>query len=115
MDAEADKLLARLIISYSSHRLVRDLAIGDQQMVELAKGLSFDAKVSIMDEPPDALTDTETESLFKVMRELKAEGRGIVYISHRLKEIFEFAMTLRFSVTVSSLLNARLLSCKKIH
>ena len=113
MYAEADKLLARLNISYSSHRLVGDLSIGDQQMVEIAKVLSFESKVIIMDEPTDALTDTETESLFKVIRELKAEGRGIVYISHRLKEIF--AMTSRFSVTVSSLLNARLVSCKKIH
>lgn len=84
MYAEADKLLARLNIRYSSHRLV-----GDQQMVEIAKVLSFESKVIIMDEPTDALTDTETESLFKVINELKAEGRGIVYISHRLKEIFE--------------------------
>jgi ribose transport system ATP-binding protein len=89
MYAEADKLLARLNIRYSSHRLVGDLSIGDQQMVEIAKVLSFESKVIIMDEPTDALTDTETESLFKVINELKAEGRGIVYISHRLKEIFE--------------------------
>ncbi len=86
---EADKLLARLNISYSSHRLVGELSIGDQQMVEIAKVLSFESKVIIMDEPTDALTDTETESLFSVIRELKAQGCGIVYISHRLKEIFE--------------------------
>lgn len=89
MYAEADKLLARLNLSYSSHRLVGELSIGDQQMVEIAKVLSFESKVIIMDEPTDALTDTETASLFKVINELKAEGRGIVYISHRLKEIFE--------------------------
>lgn len=89
MYAEADKLLARLNLSYSSHRLVAELSIGDQQMVEIAKVLSFESKVIIMDEPTDALTDTETASLFKVINELKAEGRGIVYISHRLKEIFE--------------------------
>ena len=89
MYAEADKLLARLNMSYSSHRLVGELSIGDQQMVEIAKVLSFESKVIIMDEPTDALTDTETASLFKVINELKAEGRGIVYISHRLKEIFE--------------------------
>ncbi|SPW28067.1 Ribose import ATP-binding protein RbsA [Edwardsiella tarda] len=58
-------------------------------MVEIAKVLSFESRVIIMDEPTDALTDTETESLFSVIRELKAQGRGIVYISHRLKEIFE--------------------------
>lgn len=58
-------------------------------MVEIAKVLSFKSKVIIMDEPTDALTDTETASLFSVINELRAQGCGIVYISHRLKEIFE--------------------------
>jgi len=89
MYAEADKLLARLNVSHSSYQLCSELSIGEQQMVEIAKALSFESKVIIMDEPTDALTDTETEALFKVIRELKAEGRGIVYISHRIKEIFE--------------------------
>ncbi|MDE1474480.1 ribose ABC transporter ATP-binding protein RbsA [Xenorhabdus bovienii] len=89
MYEEADNLLKRLNICYSSRRLVSELSIGDQQMVEIAKVLSFQSKVIIMDEPTDALTDTETESLFHVIRELKAQGCGIVYISHRLKEIFE--------------------------
>ncbi|MEN9583452.1 MAG: ribose transporter ATP-binding protein RbsA, partial [Pseudomonadota bacterium] len=66
-----------------------DLSIGEQQMVEIAKALSFDASVIIMDEPTDALTDTETEQLFVVIRELRQQGCGIVYISHRLKEIFQ--------------------------
>jgi ribose transport system ATP-binding protein len=60
-----------------------DLSIGEQQMVEIAKALSFDASVIIMDEPTDALTDTETEQLFVVIRELREQGCGIVYISHR--------------------------------
>ncbi|MDE9540245.1 ribose ABC transporter ATP-binding protein RbsA [Xenorhabdus bovienii] len=89
MYEEANNLLKRLNIRYSSRRLVSELSIGDQQMVEIAKVLSFQSKVIIMDEPTDALTDTETESLFHVIRELKAQGCGIVYISHRLKEIFE--------------------------
>ena len=89
MYAEADKLLAKLNLRFNSQKLVGDLSIGDQQMVEIAKVLSFESKVIIMDEPTDALTDTETESLFRVIRELKAQGRGIVYISHRMKEIFE--------------------------
>lgn len=58
-------------------------------MFEIAKALSLDAELIIMDEPTDALTDQETESLFEVIRALKAEGKSIVYISHRLKEIFE--------------------------
>ena len=87
MYAEADKLLAKLNLRFKSDRPVGDLSIGDQQMVEIAKVLSFESKVIIMDEPTDALTDTETESLFRVIRELKAQGRGIVYISHRMKDL----------------------------
>ncbi|WP_414149016.1 ribose ABC transporter ATP-binding protein RbsA [Erwinia sp. BNK-24-b] len=87
--AEADRLLQRLNLRFSSHKLVGDLSIGDQQMVEIAKVLSYESRVIVMDEPTDALTDTETASLFRVIRELKAQGCGIVYISHRMKEIFE--------------------------
>ena len=86
---EADALLKRLNLRFNSHQLVGDLSIGDQQMVEIAKVLSFRSQVIIMDEPTDALTDTETLSLFRVINELKAQGCGIVYISHRMKEIFE--------------------------
>ncbi|MBP2169046.1 ribose transport system ATP-binding protein [Erwinia toletana] len=85
----ADALLQRLNLRFDSHKLVGDLSIGDQQMVEIAKVLSFESKVIVMDEPTDALTDTETVSLFRVINELKAQGCGIVYISHRMKEIFE--------------------------
>ncbi len=74
MYAEADKLLAKLNLRFNSQKLVGDLSIGDQQMVEIAKVLSFESKVIIMDEPTDALTDTETESLFRVIRELKSQG-----------------------------------------
>ena len=86
---EADKLLAQLHLNYNSRRLISELSIGEQQMVEIAKVLSFDSKVIIMDEPTDALTDTETASLFEVINKLKKQNCGIVYISHRLKEIFE--------------------------
>ncbi|HHC7307166.1 TPA: ribose ABC transporter ATP-binding protein RbsA [Vibrio campbellii] len=89
MYEEADKLLQRLNVKHSSKTLLGDLSLGEQQMVEIAKALSFESKVIIMDEPTDALTDKETESLFKVINELRDQGCGIVYISHRLKEIFE--------------------------
>ncbi|NOI39232.1 ribose ABC transporter ATP-binding protein RbsA [Vibrio sp. 070316B] len=89
MFQEADKLLKRLNVKHSSKTPLGELSLGEQQMVEIAKALSFESKVIIMDEPTDALTDTETESLFKVINELRDEGCGIVYISHRLKEIFE--------------------------
>ncbi|HIF9164191.1 TPA: ribose ABC transporter ATP-binding protein RbsA [Photobacterium damselae] len=89
MYREADALLKRLNVKHSSRQLLGELSLGEQQMVEIAKALSFKSQVIIMDEPTDALTDTETESLFNVINELRCEGCGIVYISHRLKEIFE--------------------------
>ncbi|KUI97225.1 ribose ABC transporter ATP-binding protein RbsA [Vibrio sp. MEBiC08052] len=89
MYQDADRLLARLNVRRSSKTLLGQLSLGEQQMIEIAKALSFKSKVIIMDEPTDALTDTETESLFSVIRELRDQGCGIVYISHRLKEIFE--------------------------
>ncbi|MFA0441392.1 ribose ABC transporter ATP-binding protein RbsA [Vibrio sp. 10N.286.49.C2] len=89
MYADADQLLARLNVKHSAKTLLGELSLGEQQMVEIAKALSFESKVIIMDEPTDALTDTETASLFNVINELRAQGCGIVYISHRLKEIFE--------------------------
>lgn len=89
MYEEANRLLRRLNIPHDSRKLVNELSIGAQQMVEIAKVLSFDTKVIIMDEPTDALTDVETEALFAVIKDLTESGCGIVYISHRLKEIFE--------------------------
>lgn len=89
MYSAASKLLDRLKVKNSPKQLVSELSLGVQQMVEIAKALSFAAKVIIMDEPTDALTDTETEALFNVIRELKQQNCGIVYISHRLEEIFK--------------------------
>lgn len=89
MYQDADKLLARLKFPHnSSKKQVSELSIGEQQLVEIAKVLSFQSKVIIMDEPTDALTDTETASLFAIIRELTQSGCGVVYISHRLSEIF---------------------------
>lgn len=85
----AKKIMNRLGITEKPETLVGKLSIGKQQMVEIAKAISLNAQVIVMDEPTGALTDKETESLFRVIRELKAEGKSIVYISHRLKEIFE--------------------------
>ena len=89
MGDEARKLLDRLNIKESEKILVKDLTIGKMQMVEIAKALSQKASIIIMDEPTDALTDKETDSLFDVIRELSNSGKSIVYISHRLKEIPE--------------------------
>lgn len=85
----AKVIMDRLGIAEKPETLVSELSIGKQQMVEIAKALSLNAQVIVMDEPTGALTDKETDSLFRVIRELKSEGRSIVYISHRLKEIFQ--------------------------
>lgn len=85
---DADALLARLAFPHSSEKRVAELSVGEQQMVEIAKALAFDSRVIVMDEPTDALTDRETQTLFRIIAELKEEGRGIVYISHRLHELF---------------------------
>jgi erythritol transport system ATP-binding protein len=84
---KAKRLLARLEHPIDPNRLVDDLRIGQQQIVEIAKALAADVDVLIMDEPTSALSATEVEILFKVIRDLKARGVAIIYISHRLEEI----------------------------
>lgn len=69
-------------------KIVSELSISNQQVVEIAKALSMNCKILIFDEPTAALTESETEALFKIMRELKEKGIGIIYISHRMAEVF---------------------------
>lgn len=89
MRAEVKKVLDRLGVSIDPGKRMNELSIGQQQMIEIAKALMMDAKVIIMDEPTTALTQTETEVLFKVVNSLRKKGVSIVYISHRMEEIFE--------------------------
>ncbi len=84
---EARKLLESLNINIDPETRIQDLTVAKQQMVEIAKALSFKSQVLIMDEPTAALTDSEIESLFRFITQLKAQGVGIVYISHRLEEL----------------------------
>ena len=86
---EADMLLQKLNLPYSSKTLVGKLSVGQQQLVEIAKALSQNAKTIVFDEPTDALTESETESLFTVIKELTDSGKSVVYITHRLPEVFE--------------------------
>ncbi|WP_409227091.1 sugar ABC transporter ATP-binding protein [Gudongella sp. SC589] len=81
--------LTKLGLDEDPRELVKNISVGKQQMIEIAKALSLDAQVIIMDEPTGALTMSETERLFQVVKELRDTGHSIVYISHRLKEIFE--------------------------
>ncbi|ALS25598.1 D-ribose transporter ATP-binding protein [Paenibacillus sp. 32O-W] len=87
MRKETEKILKRLNIHLDPETPVRDLPVSKQQMVEIAKAVSSNAKILIMDEPTSALTASEITDLFKVIRKLKADGCGIVYISHRLEEL----------------------------
>lgn len=80
-------ILQKLNLNISPETLVADLTVAQQQMVEIAKAISVNAKILIMDEPTAALTETEIDSLFQVTGLLKEQGTGIVYISHRLEEL----------------------------
>ncbi|MBU9737793.1 sugar ABC transporter ATP-binding protein [Diplocloster agilis] len=84
---EAKKLFERLNQDIDPTVKVGDLTVAKQQMVEIAKALSYDSKILIMDEPTAALTDNEIEDLFRVIRMLREEGRAIIHISHRLEEL----------------------------
>ncbi len=87
MEKQAKKILDKLNIDISPDTIVGDLAVSKQQMVEIAKALSTNAKVLIMDEPTSALTSKEIDDLFLIIKKIKSEGCGIVYISHRLEEL----------------------------
>ncbi len=87
MEQEAQRILDDLEIDLSPTQVVGDLPVSKQQMVEIAKALSTNAKILIMDEPTSALTAREIEDLFRIIKDLRAKGCGIVYISHRLEEL----------------------------
>ena len=89
MRAKAQEVMDRMGVKIPVNAVMSDLSVGQQQMVEICKALMVDAKVIIMDEPTAALTQSETEALFKVMNSLREKGVSIVYISHRMEEIFE--------------------------
>lgn len=88
---ETEKILKQIDMHCSPGTIVRDLTIGAQQMVEIAKALSINARILIMDEPTSSLSRSEAEQLFKVIRELRSQGVSIIYISHRLGEVKEVA------------------------
>ena len=86
---QAREVLRDLGLAMDPNRPVRDLSVAEQQMVEVAKALSLDSRILIMDEPSSALSRKETDQLFETILRLKRNGVGIIYISHRLEEIFE--------------------------
>jgi rhamnose transport system ATP-binding protein len=93
MHRQVQDLLDRLGVGLDPERPVRGLSIADQQIVEIAKALSFDARVLIMDEPTAALSGHEVERLFGVVRTLREAGSAVLFISHRLEEVFTIGDT----------------------
>lgn len=87
LNAQAEAIFAQMRVQIDPRAEVRSLSVAKQQMVEIAKALSFKSRILIMDEPTAALNDVETNELFTIIRQLRAEGVGIVYISHKMDEI----------------------------
>jgi len=105
MQAKAEELLNTLCVTVHPSTLVADLKVGQQQMIEIAKALLLDADLIIMDEPTSAITEAEVETLFKVINQLRQQGKAIVYISHKLNELFKIAdnyIVLRDGKTIES-------------
>jgi ribose transport system ATP-binding protein len=91
MNEKTKQLLARLNLTISPDTKIAALKVGQHQLVEIAKALYVNAEVIIMDEPTSAISDKEVDNLFSITRQLRSEGKTIVYISHKLKELFTIA------------------------
>ena len=91
MHKKSIEILKNLNIDINPKSKLGDLTVGEQQLIEIAKAINSDAKLIVMDEPTSALSDVEKEQLFIIIRKLVSQGLGIIYITHRMKEIFEIA------------------------
>lgn len=109
MKKKAEQTLQRLNVSIDLHQAIGQLSVGQQQLIEICKSLMGDSQVIIMDEPTAALTDQETSKLFEIIDQLKQEGVSIIYISHRMNEIFQITdriTVMRDGQTVATLKTA---------
>jgi len=89
MNDEAKKIFDNMGIDINPKSLVSSLSIAQKQMVEIARVLSLDTKILIMDEPTSSISKKETEILFRLIKDLRKDGVSIIYISHRMEELFE--------------------------
>ena len=111
LDDKAQVLLDRVGARCHPNTLMKDLSVGSQQMVEIAKALSRNSRVLILDEPTSALTPPEVETLFRLIKELKSQGHALVYISHKMEEIYSITdriVVLRDGQTVHTDLTSNL-------
>jgi len=91
MEKKAKELISKFNLNISPNKKAGDCTVGQQQMIEIAKAIGANSWVVVMDEPTSAITEAEKEKLFEIIRELKEQGIAIIYISHRMSEIFEIA------------------------
>ena len=91
MYEETDKIIREFGLNLSPDTLIQDLSIGMQQLVEIMKAVSTEARIIVMDEPTSSLSDHEVDLLFKTIGLLKEKGAGIIYISHKISELYEIA------------------------
>ena len=85
------RLFDQIGISIDPGRVIGDLSVSERQMVEIAKAVSYDARIIVFDEPTSSLTESEAERLFGILKDLKSRGCGIIYISHKMSEIFRIS------------------------
>src|SRR5699024_6379381 len=89
MKKEASELLRRLGMTVNLTQPMRNMSVSQRQMCEIAKAISYDSQVIVLDEPTSSLTVQEVDKLFEMMRMLKSQGSSLIYISHKMDEIFE--------------------------
>lgn len=89
LNQDTDKMLASLNLDINATTKMKDLSLAQIQLVEIAKALSYESKIIIMDEPTSAIGEKEVNTLFKIIEKLKKEGKSIIYVSHRMEEIFQ--------------------------
>lgn len=94
IDSQAEALLAQMGVAIKAQTKMKYLSVAEMQMVEIAKAISNNAKVIIMDEPTSAISDKEVATLFKIIKDLKSKGVAIIYISHKMDEIYQIADTI---------------------
>ena len=91
MNEQSKELLLNVGLKQEPHKKMQTLTVAETQMVEIAKAISYHSEIIIMDEPSSAITDREVDILFKIINDLRKQGRGIIYISHKMDEIFRIA------------------------
>ena len=89
MQEESTKLFNSLNMTVNPKTVMKTMSVSNRQMVEIAKAVSYDSKIIVLDEPTSSLTEREVKKLFKIVNDLKAKGVSFIYISHKMDEIFE--------------------------